>query len=64
MIGPYKIRFYHPATKVEAFCHHCRWSCFEWTVPEASASLAAHIDRTHLNPPPPYHPTAHEMPGR
>lgn len=62
-IGPLKIIYYYPKAKVEAVCHRCGISYFEWTIEKAESMMLRHLDAAHWNPPPPYELKAEEMPG-
>lgn len=64
LVGPLKTHFYTPTAKLEAKCHLCGWCDFKWTDTEARSAILHHLDQAHINPPPPYDPTADQMPGR
>lgn len=64
LTGPLKFHYFHEGAKLEGWCHHCRWSCFEWTEPEAKAVLLRHIWDAHSPQPKPQSNNLLPPPGR
>ena len=67
MVGPLQIRYFASplaVLKLEAVCHWCHWSWFEYDEAKLKNLLLEHIDTAHINPPPPIDLTNDQMPGR
>lgn len=46
-VGPLKIIYAHPKSKLEVVCHWCKWSWMAWTEEECKERLQLHIWLEH-----------------